>query len=275
MGVVHRSNAGYDAVMPVPLRRKWGVWRVHQPFFCQLLGVFSRDPAFDAEPFYRAVYRQFRYGSVWQTSAYPTPAVPFNLVRQLSTQVLDLSATYPALYARYTPDRRRNLRRAQSAGWQIQERADIEPLLLLFRGNHANGIDGGVGEWAYAILRTLYAELHKRNMATLLYAGRTEKFDAGVLFVRDENRLIYLFNAATETGRRGNARTLLIDRIIQENAGQAAPNPPLLLDFESPEKPSIRSFYASFGAVMRPFWLVRWSRLVWPERAVVWLLGRL
>jgi len=275
MGVVLTDEAGeYAAVLPVPLRRKWGVWRIHQPFFCQMLGVFSRDPILDTMPFYQLVYERFRYGAIWQVGQYPPVDVPFGLVRQLSTQVLDLSDAYPAIYARYTSDRRRNLRRSQTTNWSVREATDIEPLIALFRKNHADTIDGGVGNWAYSIFRNLYTELQKRNMTTLLYAERSGKTEAGTLFVQDNNRIIYLFNAATETGRHRNARTLLIDRIIQKKAGHYNADGPLLFDFESPEKPSIRAFYASFGAVAQPFWSVRWSRLSGPERLLKWIITR-
>lgn len=275
MGLVETdTNGGYAAVMPVPLRQKWGVWRVHQPFFCQILGVFSRDHLLDTRPFYQLVYQRFSYGSVWQVGQHPPVDVPFGLVRPLSTQVLDLSDTYSAIHARYTPDRRRNLRRAKTAGWYVRETTDVEPLIVLFRDNHAHTIEGGVADWAYNILQNLCAELQKRGLATLLYTERNGKTEAGALFVQHQNRILYLFNAATEAGRSGNARTLLLDQFIQQKAGQRLLTGPVLLDFESPEKALIRDFYASFGAVIQPFWSVRWDRLTWPERLFRWLLTR-
>ena len=275
MGLVDVDVQGnYVAVMPVPLRRKWGVWRVHQPFFCQMLGVFSRSLTFGAAAFYQFVHERFQHGSVWQVVQCPTLSVPANAVRQLHTQVLDLSNAYPILYARYTPDRRRNLRRAQGMGWQVREATDIDPLVTLFQQNHAHTIDGGVSNQAYGILRNLYTELQLRGMATLLYAERDGQVEAGTLFVQDHNRIIYLFNAATEAGRRGNARTWLIDQHIQKKANQRASPDPMTFDFESPEKPAIQAFYASFGTVLQPYWSVRWSRLSIPERGLLWLLSR-
>ncbi len=274
MGLVETdTHGGYAAVMPVPLRRKWGMWRVHQPFFCQILGVFSLDPAFDTTPFYQSVYKQFRYGSVWQVGQPPPAGMPSRQAPP-GTQTIDLSDSYAAIYGRYTADRRRNLRRAQTAGWSVREATDIEPLIRLFRENHADALDGGVGDWAYSMLRNLYAELRKRTMTTLLYTEQNGKTEAGALFVEDRNRIIYLFNAATEAGRHGNARTWLIDQHIQRKAGQRVLTGPVVFDFESPEKSSIRDFYASFGTVNQPFYSLRWSRLTWPERLLKGMLPR-
>ncbi len=277
-GVVLLDETGqYRAVMPVPLRRRTvaGVpyaWVIHQPFFCQFLGVFSRDHLIDPTPFFQQAMEQFRYGSLLCLRQKPDEGILFDSVRSDSTHVLDLSVGYPALYHHYTKDRKINLRRAIGANWIIVESTDLEPLLALFRNNHAHTIDGGVPNWAYSILINLMEELGKRNLVTLRYALHNGHIEAGALFVQEENRLTYLFNAASERGRRGNARTLLIDRLIQEKSGQ-----PLMLDFESPAKQSIRAFYQSFGAVEIPFWTMRWNRLNSVEKAVIrvrnWLTG--
>lgn len=42
----------YDAVMPVPVKRKWGISYVYKPPFTQQLGVFAKE-AIDTESFYR------------------------------------------------------------------------------------------------------------------------------------------------------------------------------------------------------------------------------
>ncbi|UFH56539.1 GNAT family N-acetyltransferase [Spirosoma sp. KNUC1025] len=143
------------------------------------------------------------------------------------------------------------------------ESGDVAPLLNLFRENHADEIPGGVAVWAYRMFENLTKELNSRGLATLRYAVREGRIEAGALFVQEGNRLIYLFNAASPAGRLGNARTLLIDQIIREKAGK-----PAVFDFESPVKASIRDFYRSFGATEESFWHISWSRLNAAERLV-------
>lgn len=282
-GLVLINETGqYLAVMPVPLRQKklLGVpyeWVVHQPFFCQFLAVFSPNPELDTTPFFEAIQRSFRYGSVLAMSQRPLN-LPDAIVWQRTTQTINLSVSYDIIYQNYTHDRRINLRRALKASWTITDSSDPGPLLNLFHNYHADSIKGGVANWAYAILRNLIRELNQRGLALLRYAVRDGRIEAGALFIRHENRIIYLFNAASKTGRQYNARTLLIDRVIQEHAGHRhagrryvgrrhAENP-VIFDFESPEKPSIRDFYRSFGAVEETFWAMRWNRLTTAERLV-------
>ncbi len=266
--VLPDEQGGYRAVMPVPLRRRWGQWVVYQPLFCQMLTVFCRDASVDPTPFFAAMLQRFRYGSKINLQQYPNPELGFQVVRQQATHVLDLSATYETIYQRYSRDRRMNLRRGKAANWQLTDSGDAGPLLNLFRENHADVIPGGVGEWAYKTLQKLISELLSRKLARLRYALGNGQVEAGALFVHEGNRIIYLFNAASEAGRRGNARTVLIDEMIRENAGR-----PALFDFESPEKPSVVSFYESFRATPETFWTARWSRLTWPERGLAWLLN--
>ncbi|WP_461104044.1 GNAT family N-acetyltransferase [Spirosoma koreense] len=270
------ETGDYRAVMPVPLRRKKVAgfsyeWVVHQPFFCQFLTVFGFSDALDPMPFWQAMQTNFRYGSIL-TLQHPTADFSsFATPRQTATQVLDLSVSYETLFRNYTADRRTNLRRARLANWLIVEADEPEALLHLFHENHAETIPGAVADWAYEMLRNLFAELSRRKRVTLWYATQHGRIEAGALFVRDANRIIYLFNASSAVGRRGNARTWLIDRMIQENAGCTD----LIFDFESPEKPTVRSFYRSFGAVDEPCWMVRWNRLTPIERFVLGVRDRL
>ncbi|MBC8155142.1 MAG: GNAT family N-acetyltransferase, partial [Bacteroidetes bacterium] len=247
--VVMDGCTDYQTVIPVPLRRKRGRWVVHQPLFCQFLAIYSRDENADPTPFFEVMQQRFHYGSVLNCQQIPnTPSLRLQ-TRQLHTHTLSLTSDYESIARNYSRDRTLNLRRAEAAHWQVVNSDDPEPLIYLFRENHAADIPNGVAPWAYVLFGRLFAELQKRGLITLRYALNGGVVHAGALFVRDRNRLIYLFNAASDAGRRGNARTLLIDQIIRDNAGSHG----LVFDFESPEKPSVVQFYESFGAMAEPF----------------------
>ncbi|GAB2585620.1 GNAT family N-acetyltransferase [Spirosoma areae] len=269
IGLVLTNEVGqYQGVMPISLRRKRIVgiskWVVHQPFFCQFLGIFSRGEPLDPTPFFELLMNRFRYSSVVCTRQPPDNLLDFSSVSAKTTHILDLDADYESISRNYTRDRQLNLRRGFAANWIVVDSTDPEPLLRLFRENHADAIDGGVADWAYDLFRNVVNALTQRRLVTLRYALRDGGIEAGALFVKEGNRLIYLFNAASETGRRGNARTLLIDQMIRDHAGS-----PLIFDFESPEKSSVRDFYKSFGATEEPFWVMRWNRLSLIERIVM------
>ena len=265
---------GYVAVLPVPLRRRWGRWVVYQPLFCQFLAVFSAEPV-DPAPFVRAVVARYRYGSAWHLLlGEPLAGLPATVRQQVRyTHVLSLDEL-----PRYTADRRMNLRRAARLtadvpGWQLTDDTDVEPLLALFRDNHAAEI--GVGTWAYGLFRKVAGELQRRGLARLRYAWVNGQIVAGAFFVTQHGRTIYLFNAASADGRRLNARSMLLDEQIRHDhkktpaeaaTGTLPPRP--VFDFESPAKPGVVSFYKSFGATPQPYVVLSWNRLTTVEKLV-------
>ena len=278
----------YQAVLPVPLRRRWGRWVVYQPLFCQFLAVFSSQQI-DITPFIRAVFERYSHASTWNLLlSEPLPSLPAQVRQQvLYTHILplvgDVSYAISQRYGVtkkpiYTPDRQMNLRRAARRiadvpDWNVTKSTDIDPLLSLFRENHADEI--GVGAWAYTVFQHLFAAIQERGLGTLQYAWANGQIVAGAYFVAQHGRIIYLFNAANAEGRRLNARSILIDGMIRaekEKAMTESGSAGSLLDFESPEKPGVVAFYESFGAVPQPYVRLSWSRLTWAEQLAKWLL---
>lgn len=279
--LMHESDVGYAAVLPVPLRKRWGRWVIYQPLFCQFLAIFSAKPL-DPTPFLEALGKRYRHASslhLWLPN--PLPTLPnWVQTRTLFTQVLPLttehsqpphqSLLHADLVAHYTPDRQMNLRRAirrisQVSDCQLVDAENSEPLLALFRANHAESI--GVGEWAYDLFRYVFGALQQRGLGTLRYACVAGEPVAGAFFLEANGRIIYLFNAANAEGRRLNARTLLLDEAIRAGTKKATAGP-LLFDFESPDKPGVVSFYESFGATPQAYTVLTWSRLTWVEQWV-------
>jgi hypothetical protein len=139
------------------------------------------------------------------------------------------------------------------------ESHDPNPIIDLFRTHHASQIGGGVAETAYQLLGKIVNVLFRKKAAKLVYALKNGQIEAGALFAIFDNRIIYLFNAASALGRKGNARTWLIDQIIQEYAESD-----FIFDFESPEVKSIADFYQSFGAKKEAYLSLHYNDLPFP-----------
>ncbi len=265
--LVISQNGSWQAVMPLPIRRKWMTRVIQQPFFCQLLGIFTH-PNHRTEEFTSLFLQQlpayFGYISIYAGRLGLNFISPKSYdIRTHFNYLLSLHTPYELIREGYSRDRRINLARAQKNEWQLEESLDIVPLLRLFKENHASNIEGGVAESAYELLKSLFAVLLEKNAARLLYATKNNQIEAGALFAISENRIIYLFNAASPLGRKGNARTWLIDYIIQQYA-----NRPIVFDFESPEIPSIEAFYKSFGTYSEIYHSLRLNQLPFPLRQI-------
>lgn len=268
-GLVEEQSGRYLTVMPLPEASKIGITYLRQPFFAQQLGLFSvRDQAawtgaLDQVLHHYALISKYSFNTGNGQLAFP--ADPQLQVQAHYTHHLDLSPPYETLCRQYSRDRRLNLARARKAGLQVVESEDIRPLIALFRADAANRITGGAAEASYRILEDLFRVLKQKGLAQLCYTRTAGgEWDAGCLFVHYGGKIIYLFNAASVEGRRRNGRSLMIDRVIRQYAGQ-----PYVFDFESPAAvASIIRVYRGFGSRPVPFYTIRCNHLPAPIRWV-------
>jgi hypothetical protein len=268
-GLVEEEQGRYLTVMPLPAARKIGIAYLRQPFFAQQLGLFSVRDRVDITGALDLVLGHYplisRYAFNTGNQDLPLAAHPHLHSQQHFTHHLDLSLPYEHLSRHYSRDRKLNLGRARKAGLQVEASDDIGPLIALFQSDAAARITGGTPPEAYRLLEALFAACKDRGLASLYYTRTAAgEWDAGCLFVRYAHKIIYLFNAASVAGRRRNGRSLLIDRVIRQYAGQ-----PYVLDFESPAAvPSIIRVYQGFGSRPLPYYSIRYNQLPAPVRWV-------
>ncbi|MEI7583809.1 GNAT family N-acetyltransferase [Runella sp.] len=261
--LVLEESDGWKAVMPLPILKKWSVKVIQQPFYCQLLGIFTRKHLDFQEATHLFLYQlpnYFRYISIYTGRFSQANPLPDRYeINHCTTHILQLHSPYHTLKQSYTPDRLLNLNRAERFKWNVLESHDLNPIIELFRTHHASQIQGGVAETAYLLLQQIVDVLFGKKAVKLVYALKDGQIEAGALFVIFDKRIIYLFNAASPLGRKGNARTLLIDQIIREYAESD-----FIFDFESPEVKSIADFYQSFGAQKEEYLSLHYNDLPFP-----------
>lgn len=265
IALVSTSETNYEIVMPLPVVYRYGIPVLHQPHFCQYLGIFSQNllTFSDTTAFIRAVWNKFSYISAY--SFHPlNQRIVGQTLKELSTIRYSIHQTvwmsiHNVTELAYSKDRRNNLKRAERHNWELVRGLEIDTLLELFKENHTLQIEGGVSEKSYKILSKLWSELNDRQSADLLYARLKEKVQAGILLFQDGPMVIYIFNAATKNGRDGNARTWLLHRYFESKSGQG-----LIFDFESPGKESIYQFYLSFGGNKMNYITIKKDRLCFP-----------
>ncbi|WP_266367862.1 GNAT family N-acetyltransferase [Tellurirhabdus rosea] len=248
----------YESVMPLPLRRRYGWKAVMQPLFCHQLGVFADGKSPDAaelQPFLICLTQHFRYVPAYPFHAGNAAELAADLTPR-TNHILNLNRPYEALRNGYSRGRRHHLNKAGLlSGWEMTTTDHIGPLFDLFVKHNTVSI-GRIDPQAGQILRRLTDACLERGMAQIRMAHYGGEPEAGSLFLHDERRIIHLFCAASPLGRRANARMVLLDQVIRENAGRA-----VWLDFESPEVESLARFNREFGAVAEPFGRLSYNRL--------------
>lgn len=270
--LVWKSSQQYRAVLPIPLLRRYGFLLVHQPLFCQFLSVYSAETLTQAEHqlFLDALFNKYRFIASFCLAGMDASLLHSYGLAQITpfyTHVLSLDKPYSFIWDNYNRDRKINVKRGRKAEWTIRKGAEIDRLAELFQTHHQHQIQGGAHPSTYALLAVLYKEAQRRGLSELWYAQKADSLKAGAWFVTWKSRSLYLFNAADEEGRRGNARSYLLDCYLQEKAEKSG-----VFDFESAQLADIANFYASFGSTISPFYEIRanqlpaWVKALWKLR---------
>lgn len=271
--LVEEEANNYLTVIPLTTQAKYTITFLHQPLFCQQLGIFSTKSAIsetEVNIIFNSLFQKYPFASHYHFNTQNTKQLHKQQgsnyqISTSHTHHLSLAKPYQSIYQNYSLDRKKNLKRAQKANLTIVESKDINPLLQMFEKDIAHKIKGGVDSYAYDYLKRIYQELDKRNLCKLLYTQTPQgAIHAGALFAFHRNQIIYLFNAAFAYARKENGRMYLIDNILKTYA-----NTDYIFDFESPEIESIAYFYKSFGAeavsypILHYNHLPTWINLLW------------
>ncbi|HEU4902656.1 MAG TPA: hypothetical protein VFT06_07675, partial [Flavisolibacter sp.] len=123
----------YEAVMPLPWRRKWGISYLYQPFLTAQLGVFGNGlSAETVASFLRAVPAKFRYWDFSLNHHNVFGGTGFPLHERMN-YVLPLSSPYEAIYKGYRENIRRNIKKSTDFGCTVTKDIGIDAIIALTR----------------------------------------------------------------------------------------------------------------------------------------------
>ncbi len=117
----------YEAVMPLPWRKKWGVYYLYQPAFVAQLGLFGNNISSNLLlHFFQAIPKKFQYWdlSLNHQNLFALEQYPLH---QRSNFVLALNKPYEVLYGQYRENIKRNIKKAENYGCSIN--TSLKPLL--------------------------------------------------------------------------------------------------------------------------------------------------
>jgi hypothetical protein len=254
----------YTSVFPLTRGRKAGISYLFQPFFAQQLGLFSSsaiDPSL-GEEFLRAVPAGIRYIDIHLSPEFIPVSRDVELIERHNHE-LDLRGNYDEIRAGFSQNTIRNLRKAADSGINTGSKIRAGELVQLFRENF--------GEKEGKL-----KDIHYERMEFLMKAGVDKGFgsfraafdEQGLLtssafFLRDGNRIYFLFAASAPSARENGSMFCLVDSFIKENSAT-----PMILDFEGGNDANLGRFYKSFGAVEKTYYRLLWNRLPGWKNAV-------
>ena len=247
----------YLFVMPLVNKRKFGISYVYQPFFTQQLGVFSPQSinATIVEQFVNAIPERFRLADLNLNLGNRIKNLQF-LTRENTTYHLSLNSGFQEIQLAYNTNTKRNIQKAIQNKITVLHSEDADRFIAFTQTNLASKAPE-VKQSHY----TAFGEIIRYALANGLgeiYVVTNERgaWLSAVFFLRSNRKCIYLAASSTQEGFERSAMFLLIDRFIQENAGNN-----LTLDFEGSNIQGVARFYAGFGASPQNYLSVHINRL--------------
>ncbi len=237
----------YKAVMPLPVKKKFFISYITQPFFTQQLGVFSIEKLSQSciELFIKNIPKR-HIRIALQLNA----ANEFKSKKLVAKQnyLLPLNSDYQTLRRRFSKGRKSAITKAEKQQLIVEE-IGFEELLSLSKKYYSFE---KIGDKEYKKLVDLVAVAAKKNRVKVIGVTDENQLEGGAVFLFDAHRITYLFSAVSSKGRTLQIPSLLLNYIIKNNA-----NSSLVLDFEGSGIPNIASFFKSFGAKTESYFLFR------------------
>ncbi len=252
----------YDAVWPLPYRKKLGIKYYFRPFGVQQLGVFSKKPLSDEQllAFYLEMSRRVLYADVYLNEGQALDAAPIKSLKvdpRLNLK-LSINRSYERIYQGFNSNLKRKLKKASKAKMELFEQDGPEVLLKLFRENQGQQLQ--LEEEFYRVFRALLFQLMHKGMGKVysVYGGPNQLL-AAAFFLEYGSRSIFLFSATSEMGKSENAMAYLINEYLIFQAEKFE-----YLDFEGSSQEGLARFYRSFGAQDFSYPRLHLNRLPWP-----------
>jgi hypothetical protein len=235
----------YEAVMPLPTKKKFGINYIIQPPFVQQLGVFAKSPV-KAEllnEFIHAIPKRFWYWNFNLNTFNPIDESIQQACGKGITYELDLIPDYVQIKKGYNEQTLRNLKKAEKNQLFITSNGDPMPIIDCFRNSKGKQIY----HWSdneYEMLKHLiYSGIYKGLTKIYTAYNSQNSFCAGIVFFTSNNKSILFFSGSTPEARTNGAMTAIIDKFIQDHCGLN-----LTLDFEGSKDKNLARFYAGFGS---------------------------
>jgi hypothetical protein len=248
----------YVHVMPLNIRKKFGIGFLLQPIFAQQQGIFPEANPDIQNVFLTEVYNRFKYVTINLSASHSEPFPEGFTVEFRTNFILNLSSAYDDLKKNYSQHTRRQIRKADDnkvfviKGIQTGEYLDLKK----------KATPGKLAAQSMLTLKRLLEHGSLRGNGTIYAAyNQQNELCAAAFFLYSGQRVTYLNAVSNDEGKKTNAMHKIVDQFTLEHSGSI-----LNLDFEGSSIPGIARFYAGFGSEPEQYYCLKSNRLPVPLR---------
>lgn len=238
----------YDTVMPLPYRNKLLVYYIFPPNMIQQLGVYSQKNLTENKitEFIQCIPAKFKYSEINFNYSNPINSEKHSITPHVNLE-LNLNAPYSELYANYSENIKRSIKKAYKTNFHINRNAKIKDLIQLFKEIKEPELKSLPKDF-YPVVERVTDVLLKNNKAQVWKAEISGVFWAGVLFAFSHNKVYFLFSVTNFKAQTNGIMPAMINAIIEENAEKD-----MIFDFEGSDNINLARFYKSFGATEKNY----------------------
>lgn len=248
----------YEAVFPLPFKKKFGIKYLVQPVFCQQLGAFGSNVNVSTNDFLSAIPKRF-FRVRLQLNPYFDQT---NEIESIQTKPAGIIASSGKLTTKtnmtiqlsqpldYNKDCKKNLHRLAELPIEYKINAiSIRDAIDTYRKAWGKQ-NPEIGDELYQ----LFANACTEKLSFTVTAHHQKEGDllgAAIFLITPENTkrsLHYVCAGPTEAGKSIGVMHGIIDFVLNRYQGEN-----MLFDFEGSSIASVASFYKKFGANEEPF----------------------
>ena len=262
------ATEDYTFVMPLPLKKKWGISYLIHPIWVQQLGVFSaQEVTADIFNAFRRSIPYLIYDFNINYLNYSLVSCISNLVSLVKTNlIVPYNKDIDTIRKNYNSNTKRNISKAQKAGLTIRN-VEVEQFVALWK------VENTAMRWdLHATIQHLIQSAFKHNSQFsilnsqfkphLLGVYKDDQLIASLFGMQTRERFIYLIPVSNQAGKEHSAMFMLIDYIIENVCCSQG----LIFDCEGSMIPGVARFYQGFGAQEQPYASISRCRPQWLVR---------
>ncbi|MFT6746671.1 MAG: hypothetical protein ACJAZ2_001015 [Glaciecola sp.] len=250
--LIIEEKGNYTACFPVPYKSKLGVKYVYPPFFIQQLGLFSVGKNVGAKQFIDLIANKYKWVELYLNKTVTGAEGRCNLI-------LNLNKSHEELKSEYASNHKRNLKKSNKLGLSIKDTDEPGVAISLFKADKGVQFKHLKEEHYHGFLKVCETAKSKGILTVLTAVNQENKNICSALFLKNNNRIIFVFSGNTKTGKESAALFYILDEVIKRHQ-----NTDVVLDFEGSENEGLQRFYKGFGASLETYYFLKYNNLPFP-----------
>jgi hypothetical protein len=238
----------YQAIMPLPWRKKFGITYFYAPAFIQQLGLIGNINGLTSTEIFKSIRSIANFGDLLFNYKNELIIINYNYL-QKNNYTIQLLQGYQSIVSKYSKDLIQNLQKAEKINYTYLHEINISNAIELFQLHYGNRFKH-ITSLDFKNIETLCLKYQEQQecIVRTIKNSLTQQILATALLLKDNRRLYLLMNTTTNDGRKLSANHLLIDKLLQEFSGQN-----LIFDFEGSNLDGVKTFYENYHPENQPY----------------------